>query len=297
MICHHANGAYETYINNDKQEKKQASAHINKLALEQVQQCFPGDIDVLRHNQFEFEIKHFFNRVVFHGVANYCGDGEVISMRSYEQNKDHYTVKFCADKLIKDDFYDHKTPAEYFLLASDKNPARIDRSHSFLKNAILKLKKYCHDYLPDSGKPSIITPGQSILVVGLLREHSLSQHTFKTIAQFKAIFKQRQKLIGAYEQGFEAYFTEEGILLNEKMIHTLHNLIRSGCDDITTILDPHRHIHRQTSLEHPQAPIIRLLRERLKMWLHVQNPSIDNTVIYVDEDDFASDSFRMRADD
>lgn len=224
----------------------------------------PQKIFIPRIGQFEFEAKSVFHTGTFHGSANYrlVNPGETkIAMRSYEKKK-HDTTQLIDGVLEAGTRYDRETPAAVFL-ASLTNPTSVPRADVFVKSAMLKPGEYVAHY-DAKYKQSFLKPGDSIFKPGLLREFSLAQFTFQTVAQYKAVVRQWQRCKDSKGEYVETYFRNPDSTLNyQAMIETVDRLLSEGCMDLVAARDEHDNIYRTQSREHPAYAALKATKRRV----------------------------------
>lgn len=161
---------------------------------------------IKRIGLYEFEMKDFYTCGIFHSSANYwlsSPKSHMLKMRSYEKKK-HDAVRVNDGNIQLEDTFTNQTPAEYFMKQL-ANPSRIERGYVFAKDTILKIGEYVQRQNSLYSK-SILIPGDTTWRLGLLREFSLSQFTFRTIAQFKEWEKIVNKLKEKHGQSLEMFF-------------------------------------------------------------------------------------------
>jgi hypothetical protein len=211
---------------------------------------------------FSLEVKDFFKEGLFHGSANYClksPSQTIIKMRSYETKK-HQLIMLKNDSLELSE-YPENSPSNYFFKQVDNNSKSVSRGKIFVKQGILKLSDYQNNQarFDNIGKK----PGDSIDKIGLLREFSLSQFTFKNIEQYKAIFRESESNKRRYYQTYEGYFIDEyGNLNFEFMVKKLDEIISSGSLTINKELDRHRNRSRY-GIEHCHGIHIENIKKNL----------------------------------
>jgi len=257
---------YEPFVTEDGDDVVvPAMAWINRAAMQHLQDLFP-DVDVLhgkasslkplknpdgtagystepRKGQFEFEAKQFYDKGTFQGSANYlltnpnkCDDN--LKMRSYEAKKNH--VGFVNNEDT-DRYTNDNNPANDFMRGLAKDANNVERQIPFIKEGILKVSDYkLHSSKHDKNG---IEPGDSFLKPGMLKEFSISQFTFKTLAQFKAWEKAVTLRKDKYGQSLEFFFlNEDGTVDVEKMAKTVDALIEEGCMDPFKALEKRKNI-------------------------------------------------------
>jgi hypothetical protein len=244
---------------------------INQLAMQHLQSLFP-EVDVLygestslkafknvdgsagytekaRKGQFEFEAKQYYTQGTFQGSANYMlqnpNPSDVnIKMRSYENKKQHDAV---TDGKVADRYSDGNSPAVDFLKALATNHRAVNRQMPFVKEAILKPSDY-KNRLEYYDTVAGIVPGDSFMKVGMLRELSISQFTFKTLEQFRSWEKSIVRSKDKNGQSLESYFlNEDGSLNYQTMVETVDKMI---ADDI---LDPFDFLTKATKVKRGQS--------------------------------------------
>lgn len=223
----HRNGTIETAIDDD------AKRRIDELAYQHLSQLWPScklisdtfkkveglddEGHVIYTDQkgiFRFETKELIGSAVLHGSANYWhmpvnpAKQKQPRMRSYEGSKKHRAFTLDPEKnLIYLPTYDEKSPAEIILGAIAENPRKVPILPPFVKTRILKPgvfqtnKKY-------TGEGVLISPGDSVYVIGRPRYFSLAQFTFKTRSQYSAWSKATTRLLNRYGLTFELWFAD-----------------------------------------------------------------------------------------
>lgn len=271
---------------------------IDKMAMIHLQNLF--DVDVLQapttaleitkgkdskpiknfiaiKGMFGFEAKAFYDDGVFHGTANYKmrgRGGDNLAMRSYENKKEHETVEFDGKEMVIKPYPDGKKPAEFFLDELTNNPSEVKRGRTFIKQGILKI----NDAKQHQSRWGIVgrLAGDSIEKSGLLREFSLSQFTFQSLEQFKAISKEVEANKRKYNQSYEGFFINQNGTLNFKsMVTEIDLLIGNREISLNKIFDKSRHRNRIEDINHPESKILEKVRNTLL------KPNIDK-----DERDF-----------
>lgn len=226
---------------------KKAEQWINEQTFKHLQNLFPN-VTVLhgqsttlkirnnhhddreyvpRVGMYEFEMKDFYTRGIFHSSANYwltSIKASVLKMRSYEKKK-HDAVRVIDGEIHLEDTFSRQTPAEYFMKQL-ANPSHVERGHVFAKDTILKIGEYVQRQDSLYSK-SILIPGDTTWRLGLLREFSLSQFTFRTIKQFKEWEKLIDKLKDKHGQSLEMFFINrnDGTLNYQAMIEWFDHVI------------------------------------------------------------------------
>ena len=119
-------------------------------------------------------------------------------------------------------------------------------------------------------------PGDTIYKVGLLRELSLSQITYQTLEQHKAIEREAARNKRRYGQTYEGYFiNKDGTLNFNEMIKTLDEIISSGAMSINKVLDKHINRTRNEQLMiHPETVAYRRIKEDI---FNTKLASLDDT--------------------
>lgn len=264
-----------------------AMAWVNKRAMEHLKGLFPN-VDVLHkvstvlkpkqdeitlewykqfknvNGQFEFEAKNYYDKGTFQGSANYMlsnpnPEDINIKMRSYENKKEHDGF---LDGEVTDRYSDGNSPAIDFLKALSADPKKVLRQQPFGKEAILKPNDY-KNRLEHYDVVAKITPGDSFIKVGMLKEFSISQFTFKTLEQFrsweKAVIRNKEK----YGQSLECFFINEDHALNfQTMVEAVDKMIS---DDV---LNPFEFLTEYTKVRqgkpHPMNEDYNKLKEMFK---------------------------------
>jgi hypothetical protein len=163
--------------------------------------------------QFSFETKSVYTRGTFHGSANYAlWQGKKLSvnkMRSYT-DREHAAIEFFGDsddvsEYYYTDTYKSDSPAKTFL-KSLVSYEEMTRQKTFIKQQILKPKAYKVSI--EKYREANFLPGDNIYQVGLVREVSLSQFTFRDIEQYKSIEREYTTNKRRYEQSYERFFVD-----------------------------------------------------------------------------------------
>ncbi len=262
---------------------------LNNVALKHLQNIFPK-VDVLhaptkrlivkksenntpikkyepRVGQFQFETKALYNVGVFHGSANYClidPNSKHTAMRSYESHKNHDSLTIENGEIKTTGYYSDLPPSEYFLFQL-LHPEYINRSKVFRKKTILKI----NDFRLHRKKWILLNKfaGDTINKIGLLREFSLSQFTFKSLKQYQSLDKEVARNKRSYQQSYEGYFInkDKDFTLNfALMIKTIDLLISQDVTSINDFFDHHDNRHRHTEIiNHPEANNLIKIKELL----------------------------------
>jgi hypothetical protein len=267
-----------------------AKTWVNNAAMRHLQQLFPGvrvlhgESTVLtvdnpgqpttclyepRTGLFSFETKDCYDDGVFHGPANYClwQDGRIaeIKMRSYEKSKRHYTNTLVDGGLAKHTLYDGTNPAHVFL-PSLRNPTAVPRGMTFVKQVILLVSEWRHNY-ESTWQHSPLRPGDGYYKSGLLRECSLSQFTFQSLEQWQVFEKMCTRYKGKIGQSFEAFFLNyDGTLNYQKMIEAIDSLIALGERKPVDVLNPHGNHSRDQEMTHPAWDSLQATKAHLRWW-------------------------------
>ena len=276
---------YPEYLTIDKNH---GMKWIDKAAMSHLRDLFQG-VDVLhksstrlephkkedgtagyttpdRIGQFEFEAKDFYNSGSFHGTANYCltnPNGSIVKFRAYETKKNHDSVELKGSELVITDRYGKKNnPAKDFIKLLTGDLSSISRQVVFVKQAILKVSDYKNrvEHWSQLG----LYPGDTFHKAGLLREFSLSQFTFKDLAQYqgwnKAIFRRKNN----YGQSIESFFLNaDGTLDYQTMVETVDRMIDEGVVDPFKALDPNENAFSRLTLEHPSWETLKAVKAKL----------------------------------
>ena len=203
-----------------------------------------------RIGQFSFEGKDFYDSGTFHGTANYClenPNGKNLKFRAYETKKPHESVN--KELKISDRYSATNNPAKDFI-SQLSHPESVIRQDPFVKDAILKLSDYKNRLQNWTAKK--LLPGDSFYKPGHLREFSLSQMTFNTLAQYqkwnKTVFRLKEK----FGQSLETYFiNDDGTLNYAAMIVTLDRMIADDVQDPLKELDKNKNAFRDLDKDHP----------------------------------------------
>jgi hypothetical protein len=202
---------------------------------------------------YSLEIKNIYDYGCFHGTANYLMENKnykILAMRSYESNKKHFTFELKNGCYDETNFYIETIPSEYFLNQL-KESCQIKRSKPFKKTSILKLNDYRHNVT--KYEELGLECGDSIEKSGMLRELSLSQFTFKTIEQLKAIEKEINSNKRRYAQSYEGFFINQDDSLNYlEMIKTIDKMIDESLISFNKELDKYRNRNRDFKIYHPE---------------------------------------------
>lgn len=239
---------------------------------------------------FSIEIKDIYDYGCFHGASNYLlanKNNRVFKMRSYENKKHHYTFEMMEnDQYIETSVYDENVPSEKFLQQLINRV--ISRSVPFKKTGILKVNEFRNNpkwYLNG------YVCGDSIEKTGMLKEVSLSQFTYRDMAQYLAIEREYEINKRRYEQSYEGYFVNEDNTLNyQDMIEILDKLIREGVTSINKALDKNRHRARDLKIEHPEKALYQMFKENIEMIGNSESTNLDDELLdfgnpYLDNDE------------
>jgi hypothetical protein len=211
---------------------------------------------------FSFEIKDIYTRARFHGTSNYLLANEretKIAMRSYETKRHHQSFSITNNyETVQTEFYDGLSPSTFFLQQLN-HPNRISRSKVFIKKGILKLNDWKNN--ADKWLDKGYVCGDTIEKTGILREFSLSQFTYQTIAQYLAIEKEVQRNKRRYNQSYEGYFiNDDGTLDYQLMITEIDTAIANGVLSINKYLDKSRHRTRDIDIKHPEINVYQAVK-------------------------------------
>lgn len=244
---------------------------VNAAAMQHLQRLFPN-LDVLhqvtkdvygneRKGQFQFEAKGFFEAATFHGTANYSlkiDNVMKLAMRSYSK-RTHKTVK-CINGVI--DVVDNQLKPSETFLASLYNPSRVPRGDVYLRERILKVGDYKHNYR--KWENTQIMPGTTVDSPSILHEFNLSQFTFITYSQYKAWSKEHLSLLHGYGQSYEMFFINDDNTLNyQLMIETIDKCIRGGKNGLFDGLTKEQLETKKIPVEHPAYSTLQVVNERL----------------------------------
>jgi len=277
------------YKNNEVKIIDDSKAWINEKSLEHLRKIFKGMtilenefISIKSNNEksleenkpvieytkmqglYILEVKEIYDSGAFHGTANYLLENKYVrnlAMRSYENKKKHYTFELHETLgYIETSFYNENIPSQYFL-SQFREINRIKRSKPFKKKGILKVNEYKNNL--NKYEELGFNCGDTIEKSGMLRELSLSQFTFKTIEQLKAIEKEMQSNKRRYGQSYEGYFiNEDGTLNYLEMIKTIDKMINQGLTSFNKELDKHRHRQRDLKFSHPELDIYNEIKKQ-----------------------------------
>jgi hypothetical protein len=141
-------------------------------------------------------------------------------------------------------------------------PNNVYRQEPFVKQAIIKLGDYKNRI--KTWESLGLKPGDSFYKPGMLREFSLSQFTFKTLAQYVSWEKSVTRMKEKYGQSLEMFFLgDEGNLNFENMVKQIDKLIEQGASDPLEFFDPHDHKQRDKTVDHPGFNSFNQLKEKL----------------------------------
>lgn len=214
---------------------------IGELAMKHLQNIFPKEIDVLHKRvkdlkgneqigQFTLEVKCIADAGAFHGSANYL----------LRQNKDYYLaakmrsyrkdLHECVDIVDGELDYTRNdyNPAFEFLVQLLTNPNAVKRAEVFLDKSILKPGTYKQhfDSRYTNGK---LFPGCGQVRARVIREFSLNQFTFQTLAQYRAWEREWKFLIDKTGQSYENFFLNADDTVNvQEMVRNISKCICKG---------------------------------------------------------------------
>lgn len=257
----------------------------NKAAFDHLRSLFPS-VDVLhaktkklvvtkgnnypiktfedREGQFQFEVKFYYERGVFHGSANYYLDGEgnsAIAMRSYENKMPQTPIVDDDGEVIYTNAYSEFPPGETFLVGLF-NPDKLQRGKVFVKTSILKVREARNNSVRWKEVGRIA--GDTIQKSGLLREFSLSQFTFLDVKQYKSIEHEVNFNKRKYCQSYEGFFVnDDGTLDFESMVREIDKALSDGVLSINFLFDKSRNRTRKGHHKHPQSSVLEKVRDTL----------------------------------
>lgn len=249
---------------------KASEEWINRVAMTHLRKLFTG-LDILhqpttdsdgkqRIGQFSFEAKGIFDSGCFHGTANYIlainGENKT-AMRSYSK-RGNKLIELKEDLEVIE-YYNQV--GETFLL-SLQSPKKINRSHVYIKERILKVGDYSRNYR--SYKDSLLYPGITVETPCLLKELSLSQFTFQSYAQMKSWYRERESYVRKYGQSYEMFFVnDDGSLNYQDMIDAVDKQIRSGAMNFFDGVDKRKqHLYRRFT-PHSQQSCLQLCQQQI----------------------------------
>lgn len=182
----------------------------------------------------KIETKDVYDSAIYHGAANYYlvnpnHDGKAkTAMRGYTGKKNvAIGIEYdeSTQSFIRLNDYDDSSIPEVFLKEL-ANPI-VKKTANFIKTKILKTKDY---RLKNYAKRSELICGDEIVETGLPNYCSLSQYTFKTLAQYKKWKESFTRQRNHFTESFEPFFTNDnGELDYDLMVKTLDGLINDGC--------------------------------------------------------------------
>jgi hypothetical protein len=209
---------------------------------------------------FRFETKRFVSKAALHGSANYWHVATDPTkpvgpkMRSFEGNREHWGYSVDASgNLIGLDTYQGQSPAQVMMSAILDDVRAVPILPPFVKTRILKPGVYQPKTLERwdaKGRlkrveqtsryaATLITPGDSIFVMGRPRLFSLSQFTFQTRAQYDGWRKATTRLVNRYGISFEPWFLNpDGSTVDfQAMVAVVDDAIVAGVSTPVTYLD------------------------------------------------------------
>ncbi len=209
---------------------------------------------------FRFETKRFVSKAALHGSANYwhvaTDPTKPVSpkMRSFEGNREHWAYSVDASgNLIELDAYRGQSPAQVLMSAILDDVRAVPILPPFVKTRILKPGIYQPKTLERwdaKGRlkrveqtsryaATLITPGDSIFVMGRPRLFSLSQFTFLTRAQYDGWRKATTRLVNRYGISFEQWFLNpDGSTVDfQAMVDAVDDAIIAGVSTPIAYLD------------------------------------------------------------
>lgn len=255
-------GEGETVIFNSPEKTvtlsiSEALETIDKLASEHLKNLFNVSVVSL----FSFESKGLMSSAVFRGQSDYGLYGG--KHESYKPGKSSaYAMRA----------YPSRTGLpQKFLDSIHDNPKNIKRPDLFYKSQILKVGQYRQQY-NSRFKNSVFVIGDSYHVVGLFREFSLSQFTFKTSEQRQSWESEVNRLKRKYGQSYEMYFTIDYHLEYQRMIEEIDRAISEGHKTFNEYIDEY---YNRARLTHPYYE--NYLKESDRLYsLGVRNEVIDH---------------------
>lgn len=273
--------------NDDCEPELQAvKEHIDKYALQHVANFWPkskllhGKFKLLDPKDgvsnyvdspccFKFEMKQFSHWLVVHGSSNYSFNPEdpyQTKFRSYESKRPHQAFIIVDGKPEPTDDYATYNPAQVLLINIKDNPEAVNFLQPFLKTGILKPAAYKDNYY-GTWEKSALLPGDNILKAGRPSYFSLSQFTYRTMAQYESWKKAAESLKRKHGYAFEIFFVnKDGTLNYKKMIESVDESIRKSVIKPLDIYDPNRHRNRTNYPDSMTAPVdtAEALREMMK---------------------------------
>lgn len=214
-----------------------------------------------RKGLFEFEVKQFYTKGVFHGASNYqlfTNEWENPKYRSYENKKRYHSIH------DNDVYFAFNNPAKKFFNELAVNASSIDVQPPFVKTGIIKTSDY-KQKIKQFNRTGL-NVGDTVLISGMFRPLSLSQFLFKNVEQYKKVDKQVQKMKTKDGWSYERFFLNDDQTINyEMMIKTVEKMIREGDDDITKHLSLSvRRIRITKRLKHPFNDVLIFLTDALQ---------------------------------
>ena len=258
LTIEHEDGTAETLSG------KQAETRINEAAFHHLQTLWPNcrllteetrvvtglceDGSVKYQTQtglFRFEMKSFFQRAVLHASANYRLDSfdpskpPAIKMRSFESRRYHwgFTVDDSGE-LIERDTYSLENPPASRLMESLKTPHAVTLLPPFCKTRIL-LPGIFQTQRKFSSESCMVSPGDSIYVLGRPHLVSLTAFTFQNRHQYERWKHSHSRLTNKYGVSFELWFLNpDGETVDYAgMIRGIDAAVCSGVNDPVTHFD------------------------------------------------------------
>jgi hypothetical protein len=243
----------------------------NNLAKQWLENQIPLHLKTIFPNvpvidKFSFEIKDIYDAGAFHGTANYKfrkgKKTEQGKMRSYSKKHDYNAFTLTGDELQL--IFTEYKPSEQFLDSLLLCPIAVQRSHPYIATKILKTGEYKAHYESRWIKSEAF-PGCTVEMGRLLRECSLTQFTFKSLAQFQSWEREAKRLRQLTGHTYESWFLNDDGTLNFKaMVVRLDTLIRSGEMRFSTSRPTaaQRHLAREYE-EHPGYPALMKVKHQL----------------------------------
>lgn len=228
-----------TYANSTKvlTGSNAVKAWIDEKAWQHLKNLFPQFAYLL--DFLKIETKDVYSSFIYHGAANYRlknPNYAKYAMRGYSGKKNsaigvEYDIE--TDSLIRINDYDNQSIPQLHL--NGLTSGVIKKLPVFIKTKILKSKEFSDKRYNER---SSLVCGDNVIEVGMPNYCSLSQYTFKTVAQYEKWKSAFSRLKRKYGESFEVFFTnQDGTLRYDDMVKELSELVNSNCHTPLKVLN------------------------------------------------------------